>query len=81
MFEPIPSISIPSNDASPETLDPDCDVVVSGIHLWKKHKLEFWHTLMHRAAKTGGCCRVLSESLQDGLRLDDATVLGVLGTA
>ena len=68
------NIFIYSIDASPATLHPDFDMVVSGIYLHKKYKVSFWDALILQAAKTAGCSQVLSEDLQDGLRLDDLSV-------
>jgi len=40
------NIFIYSIDASPDTLHPDFDMIVSGNHLHKKHKLSFWDALI-----------------------------------
>jgi predicted nucleic acid-binding protein len=57
-----------------QTVHPDFDMVVSGIHLHKKYKLSFWDALILQAAKIAGCSEVLSEDLQDGFRLNNLRV-------
>ncbi len=57
-----------------ETVPPDFNMVVAAIRLHQKHSLSFWDALILQAAIIAGCSQILSEDLQDGLRLDTLTV-------
>ncbi len=60
--------------ANLQIVAPDLDMVVSAARLHQKHSLSFWDSLIVQAAKTADCANILSEDLQDGLRLDGLTI-------
>ena len=53
-----------------DTIHPDLDMIVSGIHLHEKTRLSFWEALIVQAALTAGCTQLLSEDLQHGMEID-----------
>ena len=57
-----------------DTVHPEFDMIVAGIHLHEKHSISFWDALIIQAALTAGCTRLLSEDLQHGFEIDRLTV-------
>jgi predicted nucleic acid-binding protein len=54
-----------------QTVRPDYHMIVSAVHLHKRLKVSFWDSMILQSALTGGCSCVLSEDLQDGLRINE----------
>jgi len=44
----------------------DLEMILAAIDLHRLHALSFWDALILRAAKAGGCTRLLTEDLQHG---------------
>lgn len=52
----------------------DTELILAAIDLHRLHSFSFWDALILRAAKIGGCTRVLTEDLQDGQVIDGVRV-------
>ena len=57
-----------------DTVHPELEMIVSAIHLHKKHRISFWDALIIQAALTAGCSLLLSEDLQHGFAIDQLIV-------
>lgn len=57
-----------------ETVHHDFTMLVDAVYLLKKHKLSLWDALIVQAAAAANCSLLLTEDLQDGLRVGDLTV-------
>ena len=49
---------------------PDYNMVTAAIHLHKNNSVSFWDAMILQSAKSAACNFVLSEDLQDCVRLD-----------
>ena len=49
-------------------------MIVAAIRLHQQYTLSFWDAIILQASKSAACSLVLSEDLQDGLRIDNLTV-------
>jgi predicted nucleic acid-binding protein len=52
----------------------DRAMVLSAIGTSRRYQLSLWDSLILQAAFTSGCCRVLSEDMQDGFELEGVIV-------
>jgi predicted nucleic acid-binding protein len=57
-----------------ETVHPDFNMLVSAVYLHKRLKLSFWDGLIVQAAAVSSCSLLLTEDLQDGLRVGELLV-------
>ena len=57
-----------------DTVHPELEMIVSAIHLHKKHRISIWDALIIQAALTAGCSLLLSEDLQHGFAIDQLIV-------
>ncbi len=57
-----------------ETVHPDFSMLVAAVRLHKKLKISFWDALILQAASSAGCTLLLTEDMQDGLRVDNLAV-------
>jgi predicted nucleic acid-binding protein len=57
-----------------ETVHPDFNLLVAAVYLHKRLKLSFWDGLIVQAAVAANCSFLLTEDLQDGLRVGDLIV-------
>lgn len=52
----------------------DVPMVFDAIEIGRRFQISFWDALIARAALAAGCSRLLSEDLQDQMRIGDLTV-------
>lgn len=52
----------------------DVEMILGAIDLHRLHSLSFWDALILRAAKVGGCTRLLTEDLQHGQIIDGVRI-------
>jgi predicted nucleic acid-binding protein len=57
-----------------DTVHPDFSMLVTAVHLHKRLKLSFWDGLIVQAAAAANCSLLLSEDLQDGLKVDNLII-------
>lgn len=57
-----------------ETVHPDFNMLVTAVYLHKRLKLSFWDGLIVQAAAAAKCSFLLTEDLQDGLRVGDLII-------
>ncbi len=50
---------------------PDYHMIVSAVHLHKRLNVSFWDAMILQAAISAGCSKILSEDLQDRLRINE----------
>lgn len=48
----------------------EVDDILAAIDLQRLHQLSFWDALLVQSARRAGCAELLTEDLQDGLRID-----------
>jgi predicted nucleic acid-binding protein len=53
----------------------DRALVLAALGLRRRFQLSLWDALIVQAALAGGCERLLTEDLQDGMRIDDLVVV------
>jgi len=52
-----------------EIVRPDYEMIVTAIHIHRKHKFSFWDAMIIAAAISAGCRKLLSEDLKDGFEI------------
>ena len=57
-----------------ETVHPDFDMLVAAVYLHRRLMLSFWDALIAQAAVAANCSLLLTEDLQDGLRVGDLII-------
>jgi predicted nucleic acid-binding protein len=57
-----------------ETVHPDFNMLVAAVYLHKRLKLSFWDALIVQSAAASNCSLLLTEDLQDGLRVGDMII-------
>ncbi|MBN1907587.1 MAG: PIN domain-containing protein [Deltaproteobacteria bacterium] len=63
-----------------QVVRPDFNMITAAIRLHKNYSVSFWDAMILQSAKSAGCKFVLSEDLQDGLRLDGMVIKNPLKT-
>jgi len=53
-----------------DTVHPDFEMIVAGIHIHEKKMISFWDALIVQSALSAGCTRLFTEDLQHGLKID-----------
>jgi predicted nucleic acid-binding protein len=59
----------------------DGRVLEGAWRIQERHRLSWWDSLIAAAAQVSGCAYLLTEDLQDGLRLDSVRVVNPFRTA
>ena len=49
-------------------------MIFDAIKLGRRYQISFWDALITQAALVAGCSRLLTEDLQNGLRIDGLTI-------
>ena len=57
-----------------EIIQPNLDMIITAIHLRKKHLLSFWDAMVIQTARAADCSLLLSEDLNSGFRLGSLTI-------
>jgi predicted nucleic acid-binding protein len=57
-----------------ETVHTDFNMIVDAVYLHKRLKLSFWDALIVQAAAAADCSLLITEDLQDGLRVGDLVI-------
>jgi len=57
-----------------EIIQPNLDMIITAIHLCKKHLLSFWDAMVIQTARAADCSLLLSEDLNSGFRLGSLTI-------
>ena len=57
-----------------EIIQPNLDMIITAIHLHKKHLLSFWDAMVIQTARAADCSLLLSEDLNSGFRLGSLTI-------
>jgi len=57
-----------------EIIQPNLDMIITAIHLRKKHLLSFWDAMVIQTARAADCSLLLSEDLNSGFHLGSLTI-------
>lgn len=62
-------------------VDTDFELLMAGQELMSRHRLQLWDAVILKAAARAGAKLLLSEDMQDGIRLDNMLVLNPFNAA